>query len=1068
MKKNTKMWNWRKYLAIISSTVLLSFCLITNIYATEISANYQVTTQAGDEVEPSVAVNPLNSDHLVMGAIDAPNASCIVRRSLDGGVTWTSGTLQFAGRDYCADPAVEFNSQGDAFFVAFLYDWSTTEQNKVNNKVAIARSTDGGLTFGAPQLIDLEGREDKPYIAIDKTGGATDGNIYVPFTLVSATNSSSRKIYISVSTDNGATFNTYPIMEAGNNWGAHPAVGPDGEVYVSWRSFGTGTNGIYISKSTDAGTNWTSPQKVRSFGTDSFSAPPIRITRMPVTSVSHAPGSRGKVFVTYHEDTDGFNSTPVYPGATTTSISDVNKFGHMVGFYRTESTGPTKGFLYKDGEFIDIEILGATTSSAQAINDLGQIVGSYSDADGGHLFTYFAGEVRNIDLDYGNTQWAGGELPVYTNFRVIRDMNNNGQIIGTYDDLNGVGHGFALDIRHYPIHPDAFRTIDYPGSGETIVFGINDKGKIVGSVLGTETNFIYNLYSGVFTDISLPGGPSAGINNEGEIAGICAGASCQVGSSKSYIYRRGILVYLNNSVQKIANDGRLLASTTSGGGGRVYGAPLDQDIFLARSSDGGTTWRETRINDFVAGDQFIPWMCTTSNGRIHVAWLDRRDDGNNHFYSAYYATSSDGGRTFSKNYRVNPAPGPYFLNNPNDASFTAITTGAQIDGWLGEYMGLACSDEAVYPVWVDLRNSNANIYTAKITTNLIDNGDFTITETKNNRMWSKDALLMHTTGYTPYTQGSIYWNTADAWASKLDLAGYHNWRLPYAGIPVSSGYIVDDTCDNSTLINGQYYGIGYNCIKSELGHLYYESLGNVAGGPITNAGGFKNWILTTEEYFPDPFTGDPIVETVTHVTYWLNPSPAYFNISNGEQDAMFMIDAPASAWPVRKIVDINTGFGNNVIADLGSGVTLEYDSVIDEGGTSIEVSSENPGEANANFRFLGNFYEVDTTANYDGSITLCLSYADEDLLPGEVEADIAIYHLEENSPTTPSDDQWVDVTDRPGYPDTVNNRVCGTVASLSWFAAGVEEKSDRVWIILAIILLFIFFILYFRYIQNNP
>jgi MYXO-CTERM domain-containing protein len=69
------------------------------------------------------------------------------------------------------------------------------------------------------------------------------------------------------------------------------------------------------------------------------------------------------------------------------------------------------------------------------------------------------------------------------------------------------------------------------------------------------------------------------------------------------------------------------------------------------------------------------------------------------------------------------------------------------------------------------------------------------------------------------------------------------------------------------------------------------------------------------------------------------------------------------------------------------------------------------------------FFDLTTTASYAGTIVVCVEY-DESSFVDESEA--RIYHYD--------DPDWVDVT-LPGYPDTVDNIICGQVAHLSMFAA---------------------------------
>ncbi len=80
-------------------------------------------------------------------------------------------------------------------------------------------------------------------------------------------------------------------------------------------------------------------------------------------------------------------------------------------------------------------------------------------------------------------------------------------------------------------------------------------------------------------------------------------------------------------------------------------------------------------------------------------------------------------------------------------------------------------------------------------------------DTELNITWLRDANV----------NGAMNWADAKSWASGLNEYGYTGWRLP-----------ASENCR------------GYECLGSEMGHLWYISLGNVAPGPITNSGDFVN------------------------------------------------------------------------------------------------------------------------------------------------------------------------------------------------------------------------------------
>ncbi len=98
---------------------------------------------------------------------------------------------------------------------------------------------------------------------------------------------------------------------------------------------------------------------------------------------------------------------------------------------------------------------------------------------------------------------------------------------------------------------------------------------------------------------------------------------------------------------------------------------------------------------------------------------------------------------------------------------------------------------------------------------LIDNGNGTITDTDWGLMWLKDANYSMTSGYD--ADGRMNWSSAMTWADNLIYAGYDDWQLPTA-----------------------FPAYGFNNTSSDLGHLYYTELGNVAGGPFANKDPFIN------------------------------------------------------------------------------------------------------------------------------------------------------------------------------------------------------------------------------------
>jgi hypothetical protein len=96
----------------------------------------------------------------------------------------------------------------------------------------------------------------------------------------------------------------------------------------------------------------------------------------------------------------------------------------------------------------------------------------------------------------------------------------------------------------------------------------------------------------------------------------------------------------------------------------------------------------------------MPTMSVAPNGRIDVVWYDYRNDATfkegdtrNGFQDVYYASSTDGGRSWSKNRPLN--------DRAIDRRFGPRRTG----GIYGP-LGLVSTDDVAFVAWDDTRNGN--------------------------------------------------------------------------------------------------------------------------------------------------------------------------------------------------------------------------------------------------------------------------------------------------------------------------------------------------------------------------
>ena len=228
------------------------------------TVQYRVTNSGAPQNEVSIAVNPRDAKNLVVSANDYRGGDpwCGVYATLDGGRTWVEQLVPKTGAlalvQYSGDPSVAFDADGTAYISCLGF-------GNGNNVITVSRSTDGGRTWStAQQVVGTETNvfHDKDYMAVDVSNTATRGYIYVTWTRFlsdSLGNYIESPIYFSRSTDGGITWSPEMDITSGifrYDQGSTPAVGPGGELYVSWGAGVAGGTRVAIAKSVDGGLTW--------------------------------------------------------------------------------------------------------------------------------------------------------------------------------------------------------------------------------------------------------------------------------------------------------------------------------------------------------------------------------------------------------------------------------------------------------------------------------------------------------------------------------------------------------------------------------------------------------------------------------------------------------------------------------------------------------------------------------------------------------------------------------------------------------------------------------------------
>lgn len=239
-----------------------------------IAQNQNISNGSVFDGEPYLAIDPSNSQHLVaawMGFQLGQKITIKTAYSTNGGISWSTPIWQAhqVANNSSADVSLNYDLNGNLYMAYIDYD----NDNFTNGGIYVRKSTNGGVSWGpAVEAITLSDCPnqlclDRPWIAVDKSGGVNDGVIYVTSmnadqpTLVTPP----YHPYLTVSTNNGASFNTPRFLDTLGYYAGSiisqpmpsPIVTSDGVFMGIYPAYEPSTQGpfahLYIAKSVTAG-----------------------------------------------------------------------------------------------------------------------------------------------------------------------------------------------------------------------------------------------------------------------------------------------------------------------------------------------------------------------------------------------------------------------------------------------------------------------------------------------------------------------------------------------------------------------------------------------------------------------------------------------------------------------------------------------------------------------------------------------------------------------------------------------------------------------------------------------
>jgi hypothetical protein len=254
-------------------------------------------------------------------------------------------------------------------------------------------------------------------------------------------------------------------------------------------------------------------------------------------------------------------------------------------------------------------------------------------------------------------------------------------------------------------------------------FGVLDQAHIT---IGPEGDvYVSNVAGGDFeVQHSTDDGQTFSVPDHGTGVGLAFGTGFE-----SEVLDSGLPtdMFRTNAVRAIAADpsrpGTIYATEAIDVIGPLGGVIDPANIEFARSNDYGQTWQTTfQVGPFSGTDlnddnqeqptsgspddvisgQALPRLAVDAQGNIAVVWYDTRRDPANHLLDVFGAVSTDGGHTFSPNFRVSSQS-----FDANTGKFTDAV--GQTDYYIGDFLGLSVAGGVAYAAWADTRGGNQDV-----------------------------------------------------------------------------------------------------------------------------------------------------------------------------------------------------------------------------------------------------------------------------------------------------------------------------------------------------------------------
>ncbi len=301
----------------MKKTLVLICAIISNLVTAQFP-NVLISTLNSPE-EVAIAINPKNTNQIVAGA-NINNSY----RSADAGATWTLQTISCYSYNVYGDPVLIWDTANACYFIHLSNpNPGITAGGSWVDRIVIQKSLDFGQNYSTCTATGKNGVkvQDKAWPVVNPA----NNEMHITWTQFDnyGSNSPLDSSYIlySKSADAGNTWSTPKriskiagdAVDSDNTVeGAVPAIGPLGQIYVSW----AGPQGLVFQKSLDNGVTWLPAETIIDAfpgGWDYAIDGLMRCNGLPFTfcDLSNGP-NRGTIYINWSDQRNGINDGDIW------------------------------------------------------------------------------------------------------------------------------------------------------------------------------------------------------------------------------------------------------------------------------------------------------------------------------------------------------------------------------------------------------------------------------------------------------------------------------------------------------------------------------------------------------------------------------------------------------------------------------------------------------------------------------------------------------------------------------------------------------------------------------------